>query len=485
MLRACRKVLRPLVGELRQTVFPKPAHTFHRMTTSTPSTPASAKPPRKRKARFWLFLASGVLVVGLIAGALLSKKGKEQPQLVSTEKAVVRTITQIVTATGKAQPEKEVKISPEVAGELIALPFKEGAVVKKGQLIVKIKPDYYQAQVEQTEASLASAQASSVLSKAKLNKAEQDFAQSQALFEKKLISDADFTAAKTLLDVSRAEYEASLAQIRHTEGVLTQSRDYLAKTEIVAPMDGTISSLSSEVGERLVGTGQFSGTEIMRVADLGTMEIRVKVNENDIVNVKVGDHALLSIDAFPGRRFNGEVMEISSSAMGQTGSTAQSATSEEVSNFLVKIRVLDHGGVLRPGMSATADIETQTVANVVAVPIQSVTVRAEGGKTTDELKQQQAKEAREKSGNELDLVSERELARRNREKLQNFVFLVQDGAVKMVPVEIGIQDTTHIEIKSGIKAGDEVVSGSYAAISRLLKDGSRILVEKSTAPASK
>ncbi|HOG92876.1 MAG TPA: efflux RND transporter periplasmic adaptor subunit, partial [Opitutaceae bacterium] len=290
---------------------------------------------------------------------------------------------------------------------------------------------------------------------------------------------------KTLLDVSRAEYEASLAQIRHTEGVLTQSRDYLEKTEIVAPMDGTISSLSSEVGERLVGTGQFSGTEIMRVADLGTMEIRVKVNENDIVNVKVGDHALLSIDAFPGRRFNGEVMEISSSAMGQTGSTAQSATSEEVSNFLVKIRVLDHGGVLRPGMSATADIETQTVANVVAVPIQSVTVRAEGGKTTDELKQQQAKEAREKSGNELDLVSERELARRNREKLQNFVFLVQDGAVKMVPVEIGIQDTTHIEIKSGIKAGDEVVSGSYAAISRLLKDGSRILVEKSTAPASK
>ena len=454
------------------------------MAPSPLASPAPAKSGRKRKTKFWIILTSSVLVLGLIVVAITAKKGGEQPQNVTSDKAVVKTITQLVTATGKVQPEKEVKISPEVAGELIALPFKEGAVVKKGELLAKINPDYDQAQVEQAEASLAASQAASILSKAQLSKAEQDFAQARALFEKKLISDADFTAATTTLDVARADCQSALAQIRRTEGVLTQARDYLAKTEIVAPIDGTISSLSSEVGERMVGTGQFSGTEIMRVADLGAMEVRVKVNENDIVNVKLGDHARLNIDAFPGRRFNGQVMEISSSAMGQTGSTAQSSTSEEVSNFLVKIRVTDHGGMLRPGMSATADIETKTVANAIAVPIQSVTVRAEGGKTTDELKQQQEREAKDKSGNELDLVSEREQARRNRDKLQNFVFVVQGNVVKMQPVEIGIQDTTHIEIKTGLKVGDEVVSGTYAAISRLLKDGSKVLVEKAKAPAA-
>lgn len=399
---------------------------------------------------------------------------------VTTEKAVVKTITQLVTATGKVQPETEVKISPEVAGEIIAIPFKEGDAVKKGNLLVRIKPDTYQAQVDQQEAALASAKASAVLSQAHLRKAEQDFQQSQELYTKKLVSEADYTTAKTNLDVAKADYASTLAQISRNEGALNQIKDQLNKTTIFAPMDGTISALESEVGERVVGTGSFAGTEIMRVADLNHMEVRIKVNENDIVNVKMGDHALISIDAFPGRKFSGTVHEISSSAAttGAAGSGSNSVPTDDVTNFLVKIRISDFDPSLRPGMSGTVDIETQTVANVVAVPIQSVTVRAAGGKTTEELQQQKAREQKERSGNELDLAKEKDDARRNQEKLDRVVFVKTGGQVQMRKVETGIADNTSIEIKSGLKAGEEVVSGTYAAISRKLKDGSKVMIEK-------
>jgi HlyD family secretion protein len=392
----------------------------------------------------------------------------------------VKTITQLVTATGKVQPEIEVKISPEVAGEIIEIPVKEGGSVKKGDLLVRIKPDTYQAQVDQQEAALASAKATSVLSQARLTKAEQDFKQAQELYAKKLLSDADFTAAKTNLDVARADFDSSVAQIRRTEGALTQFRDQLSKTTIYAPMDGTISSLSSEVGERVVGTGSFAGTEIMRVADLSNMEVRIKVNENDIVNVKLNDHAAISIDAYPGRKFSGTVNEISSSAagVGATGGGNNAVPTDDVTNFLVKIRITDREANLRPGMSGTVDIETQTVTNVVAIPVQSVTVRAAGGKTSEEVQQAKAKEAKERSGNDLDLAKEKEDARRNLEKLDRIVFVKSGDTVKARKVETGIADNTYIEVKSGLKAGEEVVSGSYAAISRRLKDGSKVMLEK-------
>jgi len=444
-----------------------------------PSAPTPAAPKKKSRKRLWIIIACLVVLAAVVGGAIAKNKGKETGISVTTEKAFVKTITQVVTATGKVQPESEVKISPEVGGEIIAIPVLEGAAVKKGELLVKIKPDFYQAQVEQMEAALAFAKASSVLSQARLTKAEQDFKQSQELYNKKLVSEADFTTVQTNLNVAKADYDSSQAQIRRSEGSLTQARDSLEKTTLFAPMDGTISSLTSEVGERVIGGGQFAGTEIMRIADLGNMELRVLVNENDIVNVKIKDRAVITIDAYPNRKFSGAVSEISSSAQGSATITSQAAAqSTEVTNFLVKIRVTDRDIQLRPGMSATADIETKTVENVIAVPIQSVTVRAEGGKTTEELQEQKAKEAKEKSGNDLEVADEKAQARRTRDQLQRVIFIKSGDKVRMQKVETGIADNTHIEVKSGVKAGDEVVSGTYAAISRHLKDGAAIKLEK-------
>jgi HlyD family secretion protein len=451
--------------------------------TKPVSSPSGAAPKKKSRSRLYLMLGGVVLVALLAWAAAMKGRDKEKPIQVTVDKSVVKNITQLVTATGKVQPETEVKISPEVAGELIELAVREGQPVKRGDLLVRIKPDFYRAQLEQQEAALASSRATSVLSQARLTKAEQDFRQANDLYQKQLISDAEFTAARTNLNVARADFDSSLAQIRRTEGSVDQSRDQLAKTTIYSPIDGTISSLTSEVGERVVGTGQFAGTEIMRIANLESMEVRVKVNENDIVNVKVDDRTVVNVDAFPGRRFEGRVREISSSALtlGATGSSVAAlaaSASDEVTNFLVKISIVDHDGRLRPGMSATVDIETATVTGVVAVPIQSVTVRAEGGKTTEEMQKERAKEAKDRSGNELEVVRERDEARRSLERLQRVVFVRQGDKAVLRAVETGIADNTHIEIKSGIQAGEEVISGSYAAISRRLKDGSRVMLEK-------
>ena len=453
------------------------------------SVPRSATAPvavaaRQKSRRKWWIILAIVVVIGLVAAAVVKSKQAVKPTMVTTEKAVVRTITHLVTATGKVQPEIEVAIAPEVSGEIIALPLKEGATVKKGDVIIRIKPDFYAAAVDQQEAALASSKAASILAQANQDKAEEDYRRADDLYQKKLISDSDYTIAKTAKDVTHANHEASLAQIRQVQGSLNQYRDQLSKTTIYAPMDGTISVLNNEEGERVVGTGQFAGTEVMRIADLSKMEVRVKVNENDIVNVKIGDHTAISVDAFPGRKFDGTVSEISSSALttGAGGASNNQAAlaasaSDEVTNFLVRIRITDKEAHLRPGMSGTVDIETETVKDVVAVPIQSVTVRAEGGKTSEELQEQRSKEAKERSGNDLEVVKERQEAKRTLEKLQRVVFLKQGDIVKMRPVETGVADNSYIEVKSGLKTGDEVVSGSYAAISRTLKDGAKVLVE--------
>lgn len=443
--------------------------------------PAAPVAPQKKKSNRKLFIVLGVLGVIVIAAVAFGASRKKETGIpVTTEKAVVKTITHLVTATGKVQPEVEVKISPEVSGEIIELPFLEGQAVKKGALIVRIRPDLYQAQVEQQEAALVSTKAASILSQARLSKAEQDFKQAQELYGKQLVSEADFTAAKTNLNVAKADYDSSLAQIRRAEGSLTQAKDSLAKTVIYAPIDGQISSLSNEVGERVAGTGSYGGAEIMRLADLDNMEVRVKVNENDIVNVKLGDPVAVTVDAYPGRKFAGAVNEISSSAIttGSQGGSLAASASDEVTNFLVKIRIKDKSAKLRPGMSATVDIETETVENVVSVPIQSVTVRAAGGKTAEEIQAAKAKEAKERSGNDLEVVNEKEDARRNRDNLQRVVFIKSGDTVKQRLVETGLADNTSIEIKKGVKAGEEVVSGSYAAISRRLKDGSKVMIEK-------
>ena len=334
--------------------------------------PASDSPPvpgaaSTKKPKWKKRLIIGILALIVIATGLFWYKSKhaEKDYGVTTEMAVVRTVTQVVTATGKIQPEIEVKISPEVYGEIIQLPFREGARVKKGDLIIRIKPDLYQAQVDQQTAAVASARATAKDSRAKVEKAESDLRQYEDLYRRKLVSESDYVTYKTNLEVAKADQLAALANVDQAEGLLSQARDALSKTVIYAPMDGTVSSRSCEVGERVVATGEFTGTEIMRVADLGHMEVQVDVNENDVPNVKVGDHALISIDAYPDRKFNGVVREIGSSAKnaGATGNGASSQSSgsstEEVTNFLVKIRIADRDVQLKPGMSATADIETR------------------------------------------------------------------------------------------------------------------------------
>ena len=313
-------------------------------------------------------------------------------------------------------------------------------------------------------------------------KSQDDFKRSEDLFAKNLISDSDFAAGRTNLEVAQANYDNALSQIRRTEGMLNQSRDLLSKTAIYAPIDGSISSLSSEIGERVVGTGTYTGTEIMRLADLTNMEVRVNVNENDVVNVKIGDSARISIDAYPGKKFTGTVKEIASAAK-----TLGANTQEEVTNFQVKIRVADKDVNLRPGMSANVDIETKTVANVIAVPIQSVTVRSrDGKKTLEQLGSERDRKAKETQGDgaaaAVNEKQQREQERADREALQRVVFVRNGETVKMIPVETGIGDTSHMEIKSGVKEGDEVVGGPFGTITRVLVDGAKIRVDKPKAP---
>lgn len=438
--------------------------------------PPASPQPKKSRLKV-IVLGSLLLLVGVSLAIHAKRKNAAEVIAVTVEKATIRSITQLVSATGKIQPEVEVKISPEVAGEIVDLPFKEGATVKKGDLLVRIKPDNYQAQVEQQEASLAAARATAVQNKAQLDKAREDQTRSETLATRKLISDSDATTTRTAVEVAQANYDSARAQIRRAEGQLKQSRDQLEKTTLYAPIDGTVSLLNSERGERVVATGQFAGTEVMRIADLSRMEVRVNVNENDVVNVKVGDRARIRIDAYPDRKFTGVVKEIAASAK-TTGAQSQ----EEVTNFQVKIRIADPGADLRPGMSANADIETQTVTDVVAVPIQAVTVRSrEGAQTIEQLAAERDRQARENQGDgaaaAINEKQQRERERADREALQRVVFVRTGDIVKQVAVTTGIGDTSHLEIKSGLQAGDEVVTGSFSVITRTLKDGSAIRID--------
>ncbi|HEY0140491.1 MAG TPA: efflux RND transporter periplasmic adaptor subunit [Thermoanaerobaculia bacterium] len=429
----------------------------------------------KKKLIIWV-----VVIVAILAGvgALMASKKREKPILITTEKAERRTITQVVTATGKIQPEIEVKISPEVSGEIIELPVREGQLVKRGDLLLRIKPDSYRAQVESQQAALEGARSASQQGRAELAKSKEDFERADDLFKKGLLSQSERNAAKTKLDISKAALDSSLSEIRRADGALRQINEALSKTVIYAPSDGTISSLTSRVGERVVGTSQFAGTEVMRIADLNNMEARVNVNENDVVNVKIGDTARINVDAYQDRTITGVVREIASTAL-----TKNAGSQEEVTNFEVKIRISDRSLRLRPGMSATADIETDTVKDVMAVPIQSVTVRSTDSNLSPEEREKQTKKRAEqdKSDNRADVSNEAVDKRRERlerEKLQRVVFLREGETVKMQKVETGISDNSYIEIKSGLQPGVEVVSGSYTAISRRLKNGAKVEIEQ-------
>ncbi|MFN2508734.1 MAG: efflux RND transporter periplasmic adaptor subunit [Chthoniobacterales bacterium] len=448
---------------------------MHQAIATPGATAASPRRRRSRKKRYIIGGAVTLLVLWVVTSVILGKR--EKPIPVVTEKAVRRTIVQTVSATGKIQPETEVKISPEVAGEITELPVTDGMQVKKGDLLMKIKPDSYKALVEAQVAAISAARATNLQMKAAAAKAEQDLRRSQDLFTKKMISESEFVAAQTAYDVARSTYESSLHEIERAEAGSSQARDQLAKTTIYSPMDGTISVLNSKVGERVVATNQFAGTEVMRVADLSRMEARVDVNENDVVTVKLGDKAVVTIDAYGERKFGGTVAQIAN-----TGKTTGAGTQEEVTNFEVKIRIEDGDVQLRPGLSCTADIQTNMVENVIAVPMQSVTIRTESDLSPEEIeKRKQKQAASDKGDNAAELTNERlvkKTEKEEREKLSKVVFLKKGGKAQMVKVTTGIADDTYMEIKSGMQEADEVISGSYSAISRKLKDGAKVEYEK-------
>jgi HlyD family secretion protein len=446
----------------------------------TVPTPGSAvAPSKKRRPRRKRWIIGGgiaLLVLSIVISMAMGKR--EKPIAVTTEKAIRKTIIQTVAATGKVQPEVEVKISPEVAGEIIELPVVDGQAVKKGDLLLRIKPDSYNAQVQAQTAAISAARSTSAQLKAAASKTEQDLRRAQDLYNKKMISESEFIAAKTAHDVATSTYESSLHDIERAEAASTQARDQLSKTSIYSPIDGTITVLNSKIGERVVATNQFAGTEVMRVADLSRMEARVDVNENDVVTVKIGDKADITIDAYGDRKFGGVVAQIAN-----TGKTTGAGTQEEVTNFEVKVRMDNPDVQLRPGLSCNADIQTSMATDVVAVPMQSVTIRtADSNLSPEEMeKRKKQQSARDKGESQAEYTNERQeraAEREEREKLVKVVFLKNGGTARMVKVTTGIADDTYMEIKSGVQPGDEVISGSYSAISRKLKDGARVEFDK-------
>lgn len=429
----------------------------------------------KKPSKKLLVVIGAAVIILITLGSMVAAKKREKPTPVTTDKAFRKNVTQLVTATGKIQPEVEVKIAPEVSGEIIEIPVKEGQLVHKGQLLLKIKPDQYQAQVEAQMAALNGARSAIVRNKAELEKSQSDYDRAKSLFDKGLMSASDWKNAQTQFNVAKAALESSQFDAQRAEGALKQINDALLKTTIYSPSDGTISSLTSRQGERVVGTSQFAGTEVMRIANLDHMEARVNVNENDIVNVKLGDQAAVHVDAYPDRPLRGYVREIASTAQ-----TQNAGSQEEVTNFEVKISIPTPGVILRPGMSTTADVESATVQNAIVVPIQAVTVRETASKLSPE--EQEKQRATASAGNNgADVTNEaleKQKSREQRDKLTRVVFIKQGDHVKMQKVETGIADTTYMEIKSGVKPGDEVVSGSYTVIARKLKDGMKVSQEK-------
>lgn len=408
----------------------------------------------------------GALVVLIVIAVVGKKKGwfgKTESIAVFVEKPVIRTITEAITANGKIQPEVEIKLSSEVSGEIIELPVKEGNWVEKGQLLVRIKPDTYLSYKERAIAAVNSANARLSQSKAQMTQSELAFKRSKQLFEQKAISESDFETSKTNYEVAQSELKAANFNVESAQASLKEAEENLRKTSIFSPISGTVSKLNVELGERVLGTIQFAGTEIMRIANLNRMEARVSVNENDIVKVKVGDTALIEVDAFIDRKFKGIVTQIANTA-NVTGATTDQVTSFEVRAFILENSYKDLvsnklQSPFRPGMSTTVDILTETRANILTVPIQAVTVRVDSAKT--------AQNGFQKEG-EVKPTQNEEAQKNNKPK--EIVFITRGDTARIVEVKTGIQDNQYIQISEGLTGDEEVVSAPYSAISRRLKD---------------
>lgn len=399
---------------------------------------------KKSRKKLIVFLIIGVVLAAL--GALVIMGSSRETILsVQTEKIDRKTITQIVTATGKIQPVTQVKINAEVSGEITDLPVREGQRVSKGELLLRIKPDAYQAQFERAQASLA-------IGEANLVKAESEYKRMVELFEKKLVSESE-------MEISRANYQGAKASHAQAQATVKEARETLGKTTIYSPMDGVVSQLLLELGERVSGSTFTQGTEIMTVADLSRMEARVDVGENDIVLVSLGDTARVEVDAYSDQKLIGVVSQIAN-----TAKSAGLGTQDQVINFEVRMLLKTPDKVeLRPGMSMSADIETATHHDVLAVPIQSVTVRAPKMDKPEESEEGAVRVANQGG--------------RHEEKLDEVVFVIDEGKVQTVIVKRGLTSETHVEVTGEELEGKEVVSGPFKAINRELENGSKVKVE--------
>ena len=425
-----------------------------------------ANPKSKKRRKILVFSAIGLVLAGLTTAAIFRKR--EPVITVQTEKVARRNITETVVANGKIQPVLQVKISPEVSGEIIELPVKEGQSVKKGDLLVKIKPDSYIANVRSAEAQYLSSASGKDLAQASMRKAELEFKRNEEMFLGKLESESTFLEFKTGFEVAQAQYESATHQVAVSKAALDRAKEELAKTTISSPLDGTISKLNSRLGERVVGTAMMTGTEIMIVSDLNEMEARVDVGEIDVVLIKPGQKTRLEVDAFHDRKFKGTVTEIANSSKDAGVQGGGGGQSQEATKFEVRIRV-DEKEELRPGMSVTAEIETRYRTNVLTVPIQSVTTRLPKG-AVDEKQKKTAKKDEEDMPEKKPGTKKQDDAN----KPVEVVFVTGSDTVKMIKVKRGIGDDEYLEITEGLTEGQEAVSGTYKAINRELEDGKRI-----------
>ena len=408
----------------------------------------------KKKVIRWIVILVILLVVGLVYGKKSGWFGTDL-ELVEITSVEALSIDQSVSATGKIYPQTEVKLSSEVSGEIIDLPVREGQQVNKGDLLVRINPDLIQSALSQSRAGMQNSQAQHTQAKANEAKAEIAYNRNKSLFEKGVISASEWEAIETDYKVAKATVSSAYFNVQSALANVKQAEDNLARTTIYSPMDGTVSMLSSELGERVVGTAQMTGTEILRIANLRQMEVEVEVNENDIVKVALGDKAKINVDAYPRRQFSGLVTEIANSA-------GADLKADQVTNFKVKIQILPESyedllegqsesySPFRPGMTATVDIITMQVPEALTVPIGAIVMKGKSDFTE-----------------EVPTLEEEE------DKVES-IFVYQNNKVTLRQVVTGIQDSRNIEIKEGLQEGDKIVVGPYATVTRTLRDGQEV-----------
>ena len=413
----------------------------------------------KKKTLIWISIITLLLIVFLIIGSKAGWFGKKgNYKEVEITKIELTDIVETVAATGKIQPEVEVKLSSEVSGEIIELPIKEGQQVEKGDLLVKINPDLVQAVLSQSQAGLQTVRAQLAQAEAGLKNAKLNYDRNKSLFEKGVISKAEWDRSSTDYESAQANSQSAYYNVQSAAANVKQSRDNVSRTSIYAPMSGTVSKLSVELGERVVGTAQMAGTEIVRVANLNNMEVEVDVNENDIVKVTVGDSTIVEVDAYLKREFKGIVTEIANSAQ-------STLSADQVTNFKVKVRIVPESykdltkgkeesySPFRPGMTATVDIVTDKKEGIIGVPISAVVIKTD----TSSVKKTEVKETTSVGSEKFECV------------------FVKDGEeAKLRVISTGILDDSNIEIIEGLSEGDMVITGPYNTVTKLLKNGDKV-----------